>query len=142
PAENTYLSARGGFGQYLKRNTTFENLSNRLDLHATDEIISNLLRVLAEAGLITKVVEEQKGDVVGYQVKASSLRWIMGDGSKAFHDPIRMPNEPEGGGRANVYFVDFYRSMTTDMQGLEAREHTAQVQYELREEREKKFFNA
>ena len=139
PAENTYLSARGGFGQYLRRNTTFENLSQRLDLQATGEIIADLLRVLAEAGLITKVIEEQKDDVAGYQVMASSLRWMVGDGTKAFHDPIRMPNEPEGGGRTNQSFVDFYRSMTADLQGLEAREHTAQVQYELREEREQKF---
>lgn len=95
--------------------------------------------MLAEAGLITKVIEEQKDDVAGYQVMASSLRWMVGDGTKAFHDPIRMPNEPEGGGRTNQYFVDFYRSMTADLQGLEAREHTAQVQYELREEREQKF---
>jgi ATP-dependent helicase YprA (DUF1998 family)/very-short-patch-repair endonuclease len=139
PAENTYLSARGGFGQYLRRNTIFENQSNRLDLQATGDIIADLLRVLAEAGLITKVIEEQKDDVAGYQVMASSLRWMVGDGTKAFHDPIRMPNEPEGGGRTNQYFVDFYRSMTADLQGLEAREHTAQVQYELREEREQKF---
>ncbi|MGH9766729.1 MAG: helicase-related protein, partial [Blastocatellia bacterium] len=139
PAENTYLSARGGFGQYLRRNTTFECLSQRLDLQATGELIADLLRVLAEAGLITKVIEEQKDDVAGYQVMASALRWTVGDGTKAFHDPIRMPNEPEGGGRTNQYFVDFYRSMTADLQGLEAREHTAQVQYELREEREQKF---
>ena len=31
-----------------------------------------------------------------------------------------MPNEPEGGGKTNQYFVDFYRGMTADLQGLEA----------------------
>jgi hypothetical protein len=146
PAENTYLSARGGFGQYLRRNTTFEDLplhlGIRVDVQATEAIIADLLRVLAEAGLVTKVVEEQKDDVAGYQLMASALRWMVGDGAKAFHDPIRMPNEPEGGGKTNQYFVDFYRGMTDDLQGLEAREHTAQVQYELREEREQKFRTA
>ncbi|HWQ36643.1 MAG TPA: DEAD/DEAH box helicase [Blastocatellia bacterium] len=141
PAENTYLSARGGFGQYLRRNTTFEGLTQRLDVQDTTEIIADLLRILSEAGLVTKVIEEQKDDVAGWQLMASAMRWVVGDGIRAFHDPIRTPNEPEGGGRTNQYFVDFYRSMTEDLQGLEAREHTAQVQYELREEREQKFRN-
>lgn len=137
-AENTYLSARGGFGQYLRRNTTFEGLARRLDIQDTEKIIADLLRVLSEAGLVTKVFE-QKDDVAGWQLMASAMRWFVGDGARAFHDPIRTPNEPEGGGRTNQYFVDFYRGMTEDLQGLEAREHTAQVQYELREERERKF---
>lgn len=160
PAENTYLSARGGFGQYLRRNTTFlENVGRTLvcpsdgdrlksvplrpgldlDVRVTVAIIADLLRVLAEAGLVAKVEEERKDEVAGYQLTASALRWTVGDGTKAFHDPIRMPNEPEGGGKTNQYFVDFYRGMTADLQGIEAREHTAQVQYELREERERKF---
>lgn len=137
-AENTYLSARGGFGQYLRRNNTFERLSQRMDLPATESVIADLLRVLAQAGLLAKVVEE-KDDVPGYQLLASSLRWTAGDGTKAFHDPIRTPSAPEGGGRTNQYFVDFYRGLTEDLLGLEAREHTAQVQYELREEREQRF---
>lgn len=142
PAENTYLSARGGFGQHLRRTTTFDDLHNRLDLSDTETIIADLLHVLAGAGLVTKVIEEQKDEVAGYQLMASALRWTVGDGAQAFHDPIRMPNVPEGGGRTNPYFVNFYRNLTTDLQGLEAREHTAQVQYELREEREEKFKTA
>jgi len=142
PAENTYLSARGGFGQYLRRTTTFADQHQRLDLNETEAIIADLLRILAAAGLVTKVVEEQKEEVAGYQLMASALRWTESDGAQAFHDPIRMPNVPEGGGRTNPYFVNFYRDLTTDLQGLEAREHTAQVQYELREEREDKFKTA
>lgn len=138
PAENTYLSARGGFGQYLRRASTFETLPQRMDLPATETVIADLLRVLASAGLIAKVIEE-RGDVPGYQLTASALRWTVGDGTRAFHDPIRTPNEPEGGGKTNPYFVEFYRGATGDLHGLEAREHTAQVQYELREERERKF---
>ncbi|MFN0083820.1 MAG: DEAD/DEAH box helicase [Blastocatellia bacterium] len=145
PAENTYLSARGGFGQYLRRNTTFEHPAPpppRLDIQATEAVIADLLRVLADAGLVTKVAEERKGEGPGYQLLASTIRWMVGDGTAAFEDPIRMPNQPEGGGKTNSYFVDFYRGVTDDLQGIEAREHTAQVQYELREEREKRFREA
>lgn len=139
PAENIYLSARGGFGQYLRRNTTFGSLTQRLDIQDTKEIIDDLLRILSEAGIVTKAIEEKEDEVAGWQLMASAMRWIKSDGTRAFHDPIRTPSEPEGGGRTNQYFVDFYRSITEDLQGLEAREHTAQVQYELREEREKRF---
>src|SRR5262249_43110448 len=39
----------------------------------------------------------------------------------------------------NPFFVEFYRSMAAELKGLEAREHTAQVQHEARLERERRF---
>jgi ATP-dependent helicase YprA (DUF1998 family) len=48
------------------------------------------------------------------------------------------------GGEPNAFFVDFYRSVgntliNNTLKQLEAHEHTAQVPYEEREERERKF---
>ncbi|MBF6614984.1 MAG: RNA helicase, partial [Chloroflexi bacterium] len=43
------------------------------------------------------------------------------------------------GGRTNQFFVDFYKQAADELQGFRAREHTAQVPYELREEREEEF---
>ena len=37
------------------------------------------------------------------------------------------------------FFVDYYTTVAQNLGGMEAREHTAQVPYELREEREKLF---
>ena len=78
----------------------------------------------------------------GYQLAASALLWNAGDGTKAFHDPIRVPNMPATGGRTNPFFVDFYRRVAQTAVGLEAREHTAQVPVDLRIDREQRFAEA
>ncbi len=137
---NEYLSARGGFGQYLRRNTTFMGVSKPLRLEDTEQIIKQLLEALRVGGLVERVAEPQDPhDVPGYQLPASVMMWTVGDGRHAFHDPIRMPSLPEGGGRTNPFFVDFYRHMALQLRGLEAREHTAQVPSDDREKREQLF---
>ncbi|MBF6596052.1 MAG: DEAD/DEAH box helicase [Thermaceae bacterium] len=170
---DVYLSARGGFGQYLRRRTTFGGSSSgpdRLTLADTQQVINDLLEGLRVAGLV-EVVRDAKsdkgsknsknskdsesgkngGDVPGYQVPTSAMLWTAGDGTRAFHDPIRVPSaavsgahggrgdRAQRGGRTNRFFVDFYKAAASDLPGMRAREHTAQVPYELREEREDQF---
>lgn len=139
----TRLSARSGFGQYLRRRGTFPSLTRTLTLNETSEIIRDLLEALRVAGLVVRVREpEDQDDVPGYQVSASALRWIAGDGTNALHDPIRVPKVPEAGRKPNSFFLEFYRTAAADGQGVEAREHTAQVPYDARIEREKRFRTA
>lgn len=137
----TYVSARGGFGMYLRRPGTL-GLTEKISLEDTESIIQGLLEGLRIAGLVevTRPAKDQS-DVPGYQLVASAMRWYAGTGERAFHDPIRVPNESQEGGRPNAFFVDFYRSVAGSLVGLEAHEHTAQVPYLEREEREKKFRN-
>ncbi|HET6979842.1 MAG TPA: DEAD/DEAH box helicase [Pyrinomonadaceae bacterium] len=139
--ENVFLSSRSGFGQYLRRSNTFPGLGQRLGLLDSQEIISQLFEALRVGGLVEIVQEAQEDgqSVPGYQVLASAMRWAVGDGTRAFHDPIRRSNEPEEGSRTNQFFVGFYRTAVTDLQGFEAREHTAQVEYQMRQEREQRF---
>ncbi len=135
-----YLSARGGFGQYLRRRTTFDDYSERLHLDDTNTLIEQLLEGLRQAGLVERVVETRsKDDKPGYQLPASAMVWVAGGGSQAFHDPIRVPRESSEGRRTNVFFVEFYRSTAANLHDLEAREHTAQVPYDLRMQREEEF---
>jgi ATP-dependent helicase YprA (DUF1998 family)/very-short-patch-repair endonuclease len=138
-----YLSARSGFGQYLRRSTTFLDHKQRIPLDETESIIRQLLELLRLAGIVKRVVEPRDDDdVPGYQLAASSLLWVAGDGTRAFHDPIRVPNMPASGGRTNPFFVEFYRRIAQTAVGLEAREHTAQVPVELRIDREERFAEA
>jgi len=134
-----YLSARGGFGQYLRRATTFPDYHQRLSMKDTDVIILNLLHGLKTAGLVERVVEQANEQDCGYQLPASALVWRVGDGTRAFYDPITVPHIPAEGRRTNAFFVEFYRTAARRLQGLEAREHTAQVPYDLREQREQDF---
>ena len=137
---NVFLSSRGGFGQYLRRSTTLTEYRERLRLEDTKAIINDLLYGLGKAGLVEIVHPPQNGDEApGYQLPASALLWVAGDGTKAFHDPIVVPNQSAEGGRTNPFFVDFYQVVAAETQGLEAREHTAQVPYEDRIKREDLF---
>lgn len=143
----TYLSGRSGFGIYLGRPTTlpeFDRSSGNLRLVEKDLIIQNLFSVLANAGYVVQVVDpsDDEDDQPGYQLSASAMQWQMADGSVAFHDPIRVPNPPQEGGRTNDFFVNFYRTVAGELRGLEAREHTAQVPYQERERREQDFGSA
>lgn len=137
-----FLSPRGGFGNYLGRNSTFPNYSSSLDLEGKSLIIQQLLDALRIGGLV-EIVKPQnpKEDVAvnGYQLKASSLIWTAADGTIPYHDPIRIPRGSNLGGQTNSFFVDFYKNSASQNIGIEAREHTAQVSYEEREDREKRF---
>jgi len=136
---NVFLSPRGGFGQYLRNTIRFENYQEKLSLDETQQVIEEILKALQKGGLVTVVDPHNNGGVPGYQLKASGMVWKVGSGERAFHDPIRVPKMPEGGGQTNAFFVDFYRFMAGNFKVLQAREHTAQVPYEKREEREEQF---
>lgn len=137
---NVYLSERGGFGQYLRRRTTFPGYLEKITLEHTAAIINQILSALRVGGLVELVDEPRdNGDVPGYQLTASAMIWVAGDGGKVFHDPIRVPNESALGSHTNPFFVEFYKSIASGARGIEAREHTAQVPYELRITREADF---
>ncbi len=136
-----YLSPRGGFGLFLKRADVFGGQT--VSMEDVGQLIPKLFEVLTIPGLLHRVMEPRdENQVPGYQLNAAGLIWHAGDGTSGFHDPIRLPSAPKEGLRTNPYFVEFYRSDTADITGLEAREHTAQVPGELRERREEKFREA
>ncbi|MEO8354697.1 MAG: DEAD/DEAH box helicase [Chloroflexota bacterium] len=137
---NVYLSARGGYGQFLRRKNTIPNFDGVLKTEDASVMIQQILDALRVGGLV-EIVQEAggQGEVNGYQVPASAMVWKAGDGTRPFHDLIRVPRLPVEGGRANQYFVGFYQNVAKDMHGLEAHEHTAQVPNEVREQREHAF---
>lgn len=138
---NVFLSPRGGFGQFIARKKTFPDFDHKLKLEERQEISLDLLTALRVAGLV-EIVREPKDDVPAFQVPASAFRWKAGDGSQGYHDEVRRPRAPEGGTKTNPFFVNFYGTVAEDAKGLTAREHTAQVPSELREERENAFRSA
>ncbi len=138
--ENVYLSGRSAFGQYV--GTFFKN-SQRMSLDDKQQVIVDLLRMLAVGGIVEAVVPKRTpDDVAGYQIVADAMLWVAGDGSHSFHDPIRIRRQSSDGGRPNPFFVEFYRKTAADLLGMSAREHTAQVQYEERIKRENDFREA
>ena len=134
-----FISPRGGFGQFLRRASTFPDYQKKISIAETSEIIVQLLIMLKIAGLVEDIPAESENEVPGYQIPAATIIWRAGAGTQPFHDIIRVPRAPETGGRTNPFFKDFYQNVATEGKGLEAHEHTAQVDYEKRIEREQAF---
>lgn len=137
---NVYLSGRSGFAQYV--GSRFGS-QLRLTLDDKQRIIVDLLRLLEVGGIVEAVIPRRNADdIPGYQIVADAMQWVAGDGTKAFHDPIRVRRQSSEGGRTNPFFKEFYRTTAKNILGLAAREHTAQVPYEERIKRETDFREA
>jgi very-short-patch-repair endonuclease len=132
-----WLSPRGAFGQYLRRVLA---AGGSLPIPDRETICRQLLEIV-QRGALVQAMPAVQGQT-GYQLKAAGLRWCAGDGTRAFHDPLRVPNLPEGGGRANPFFLRVYRELVAHYRGIEAREHTAQVPSDERQRREQEFREA
>ncbi|MGX1541152.1 protein kinase domain-containing protein [Streptomyces adustus] len=145
-----FLSARGKFGKYLRR-----NMPELRDLSLDDVqlVIKDLLEVLKGADLVREVeaVPERSGPVyrrsasqkrTGYRVSAASLIWRAGNGERGAVDPLARTYNSGEGPRVNPFFRDLYCTAAAELAGLFAREHTAQVTPEDRLERERQFRDA
>lgn len=170
---DAYLSPRGAFGRYLKRQLFEQEGANAETL---GEVMLDLLSALEMAGIVEKARSHLRraprnrfgrdasaaSEPEGYRLKASALIWRAGDGSRPYHDPLRTPRAAGANAvatalvpnchseqseetsttqvaRVNPFFTAFYREMANHLGGMEAREHTAQVPYVQRQEREDRF---
>lgn len=132
-----YLSGLGQYGRWLRRPDRFPQHQDLLTVQDASEVIRVLLEVLATVGILAKITERNKR--VGYRVQAGIIEWRAGDGERRAPDPVRS-NTTQG--RVNPYFRRFYAETAVGLAGLEAREHTAQVRPEDRQERERRFGDA
>ena len=134
-----YITAGSAFGKWLSRHGFASGVLRGDELEAT---VSHLVAVLKRTNLLREVAKAPDGAPM-YQVNASAIRWMPGSGVPE-RDLLRVPraasDEDETAETSlNVYFRDFYEQVATDLAGLEAREHTAQVDATEREKREERF---
>ena len=137
---HTYLSPRGSVGQFLRRRSTFPNYGEKISTAETAEILAQLVESLEIAGILRRVADDKDGP--RFRVAAAAIVWTAGDGVHQVADPLRVTRPPKDGLPTNEYFVSLYRSLSSDLATLEAREHTAQVQAKVREDREQQFRTA
>lgn len=132
-----YISTRSAFGRYMKQFLKGQSLDvGKAQDH--EQAIFDLLEILARTGILSR---DGKDDDPCYKLIADSIIWKWGDGTDPYVDPLRTPNISSEGKSVNAFFVDFYKQIAGTLAGIEAREHTAQVNYELREQREEQFRN-
>lgn len=135
-----FVSSYGSYGRYLKRSLS-PHLpeGQRLRRPDVDEIIRFLFLVLKRYGIVEQVRSGGDGDDPGYQLNADALRWLPSDGAIRPVDRTRLLEAGEVPPEVNRYFVECYRHFVDLKCVLEAREHTAQVASEDRQDREDRF---
>lgn len=126
------LGATSLIGRYLKRSLNING-----DYRAFIEDVVNLL---CSAGIL--VERKERGNPY-FQVDAAVILWKVGDGSHK-RDPIYStkaegPSFNQFERQANEYFSQFYQEIALSLKDVESREHTAQIKYENRAERETQF---
>ena len=129
------LSGRSAFGKYLRRPQV---LGTSVTPDDAQEVIAGLLDRLESVGVLTHVATDKAGRP-GYRLKASAIRWALGDGKTGAEDPLRRQYDDGSPARVNPFFRDLYSAGGLGLTGLYAREHTAQVRPEDRQEREELF---
>lgn len=127
-----YLSGLGAYGRWLRRPNRFPG--HALKTKDADALIENLMDLMANAGILVRVPVPKRP--TGYQLRADLIVWHPGTGERRAPDPIRT-NLTEG--RVNPYFRALYAETAKSLVGLEAREHTAQVEPSKRQKREEEF---
>lgn len=138
-----YLSPRGRFGRYLRARGRFPNFDESISIEDVQTIIQDLFKVLNTAGLVRAAAEPLPGEELpGFQVPASCLHWHAGDGTTPYVDPIRTLVASDVGAKPSPFFQRFYKEIALTAKGIEAHEHTAQVPYKIREDREAQFREA
>ncbi|MEU6883691.1 DEAD/DEAH box helicase [Streptomyces viridosporus] len=132
------VTARAGFGRFLRRPGQFPALGRPLAMDETQQVIVDLAHVLAEAGLLTEV-PTGRGEEPGYRINHTAVVWTARDDEFGAVDRVRRTYDKDRGPRVNPFFKNLYKEVASTLAGLVAREHTAQVPTEVREEREEDF---
>src|SRR5207249_4515799 len=135
-----FISSYGAYGRYLKRALApYLRDGQPFGRPEVDQAIRFLLLALKRYGIVEQVRNGRDGDDPGYQLNPDALRWLPADGEIRPVDRTRLLEAGEIPPEVNRYFVECYRRFVDLKCVLEAREHTAQVASEDREEREERF---
>lgn len=134
-----FVSSYGSFGRYLKRSLAPYLDGAHFGRVEVDQAIHFLFLALKRYGIIEQVRSGRDGDDPGYQLNADALRWLPADGEIRPIDRTRLLEAGEIPPEVNSYFVSCYRRFVDLKCVLEAREHTAQVTPEDRQDREDRF---
>src|SRR5699024_3041224 len=144
------LTPRSRLGQHIARTSTWDNqIEAKLPIPERLSVFESMCEVLEVEGLLVNV-QGKVGEEPVYRLQSAYLGWRLGDGTP---EVDRTLNRQRDGAEAkpNKFFHDFYREVAASlsdgqgrppMSSYNAREHTAQVQTEEREDREEKFRKA
>jgi hypothetical protein len=133
PYGGVSLGPHSLLGRYLRRSFP--------DLADYDGFVRRLAAALASQGLVT-IQSDRGADYV--QIDASVLIWAKGNGDIPEPDQVYSRRANSGAYTAaqrktNEFFTELYRVRARSLGDVEAAEHTAQINYKEREQRESAF---
>ncbi|MEI8122097.1 MAG: DEAD/DEAH box helicase [bacterium] len=136
PVDGFSLNERSKVGRFLAQRLG-------LDTAGYLDFLTGFLDLLVGQGLLVRL--EPVEDHQLYQLDASCLIWMLGDGTPPPADPLYSKRAAGKGYEevprsVNGFFQRFYRDSAATLSAFEAREHTAQVvKPGERERRERRF---
>jgi ATP-dependent helicase YprA (DUF1998 family) len=132
-----FVSSYGAYGRFVRRSLMeYVPQGQNFGRDEVDGVIRFLFQALRRYGIVEQV---RSGEIPGYQINPDALRWLAGTGEVRPIDRTRLLEAGEIPPEVNRYFLDCYRNFIDLKAVLEAREHTAQVTSEDREDREGRF---
>ena len=135
--QTVHVSYRSAFGRNFKSQAFWggdnPHYPARFDESVYNAVIDDVLRILTTYGYVEP--SDLGRGRVGYRIDSSVLEWHLA-----------RTNDRDNKSSTNAFFRALYSNVAMLLHGedrflhqLEAREHTAQVEPEIREEREKRF---
>jgi superfamily II DNA/RNA helicase len=134
------IGPNSALGKYLRDEASNHGVTLKGESYR--DFIACLMDLMTSAGWLYRTTAENKqGDTTGlYQLCVDQLIWHPGDGRRMVQDRVKNRTFKEGfEALPNKYFQQVYNFDFSGMKPLIGKEHTGQLEYEDRKEREEKF---
>lgn len=130
------LTSRGTIGRFLKSDRSWSNLTEPLTEPEYQNLINSIINTLRDGGYLK---QNDKGEI---QLRIDSVVWKTSHRERLAVDILsskRLQGKEDRGRKANQFFQSFYSSNAQNIRAMEGREHTGQVNYDNRKDREERF---
>ncbi|MGK7949956.1 MAG: DEAD/DEAH box helicase [Xenococcaceae cyanobacterium] len=130
------LTSRGTIGRFLKSDRAWLNLTTPLTESEYQNLINSIINTLRDGGYLK---QNNKGEI---QLRIDSVVWKTSNRERLAVDVLsskRLQGKEDPGHKANKFFRSFYSNNAQNIRVMEGREHTGQVNYDNRKDREERF---
>jgi len=128
-----------GVGRYVKRKHREKGMSVMTGADYLEFIIQLCEKLVAGHFLAKEELNTRPNKVQGYRLRLDKVLWKLGDGEQVQVDEVRQYRYKEQASLPNRFFQRLYREGLPAGQGVVGREHTAQIDAQTREQREREF---
>jgi very-short-patch-repair endonuclease len=116
----------------------WSNLTTPLTESQYQNLINSIINTLRDSGYLKQNDKEE------IQLRIDSVVWKTSNTERLAVDVLsskRLQGKEDPGRKANQFFQSFYSSNAQNIKVMEGREHTGQVNYDNRKDREERFRN-